>query len=144
MLKPGLKSSVISPFKTSNFKKSSLVEDIKRWFSPNYFLITEKKKLGHIPLLPLLSSKCFWLLKRWTRKDDKKDDLKGVKKKTSTFFKRILLCFYACYNNGWHLILTTTKFAILNGINQPCRINTFWFIDYCVTKFEKLPCMILP
>ena len=40
--------------------------------------------------------------------------------------------------------LTTTKFAIQNAIKQPCRINSFWFMDYYVTKFEKHPCMILP
>ena len=35
--------------------------------------------------------------------------LKNVKdnKKSSTFFKRILLRLYACYNNGSHPILTT-------------------------------------
>ena len=40
-------------------------------------------------------------------------------------------------------ILTTTKFAIQNGINQSCRINTFWFMDDYVTKFEKRCCMLL-
>ena len=40
--------------------------------------------------------------------------LKGVNKKTLTFFKLILLSFYACYNNDLHLILTTTKIAIQN------------------------------
>ena len=49
----------------------------------------------------------------------------------------------ACHNNGPHLILTTTKFVIQKGINQPCRTNTFLFMDHYVTKFEKLPCMIL-
>jgi hypothetical protein len=49
--------------------------------------------------------------------------LKGDNKKT--FFKRILLRSYAYYNNGLHLILTTAKFVIQNGINQPCRVNTW-------------------
>ena len=41
-----------------------------------------------------------------------------------------------------HHILTTTKFAIQNGINQSCRMNTFWFMDDYVTKFEKRWCMV--
>ena len=65
------------------------------------------------------------------------NDIKGIKKKKpATFFKRILLRFYSCYNNGLHLILTTKKFAIQNGINQPCRINTFdlWIIMWQSSK----------
>ena len=38
---------------------------------------------------------------------------------------------------------TTTKFAIQNGINQPCRINTCWFLDHYVTKFANRHFMIL-
>ena len=37
-----------------------------------------------------------------------------LREKTATFLKRII------YNNGSLLILATKKFAILNGINQPC------------------------
>ena len=55
-----------------------------------------------------------------------------------------MLHFYACYNNGLYLILTTTKFVIQNGIKQPCRVNTFWTIDEYVTKLEKRSCMVLP
>ena len=51
----------------------------------------------------------------------------------------------ACYNNGLHLILTltTTKFAIQNGINQPFKANTFLSMDHYVTKLEKRFCMVL-
>ena len=41
-------------------------------------------------------------------------------------------------------ILTTTKFVIQNGINQPCRVNTFSSIVDYVAKLEKRSCMVLP
>ena len=71
-------------------------------------------------------------------------NLKGDNKKTSTFFRRILLSFYGCYNNDLHLILTTTKISIQNGINQPCRVNTFWSMDDYVSKLEKCCFIVLP
>ena len=43
-----------------------------------------------------------------------------------------------------HLILTTTKFVIQNGINQSCRVNTFWSMNVYVSKLEKGSCMVLP
>jgi hypothetical protein len=44
--------------------------------------------------------------------------IKGDNKKTSTFFKCILLRFNTCYNNDMHLILTTTKIAIQMVLNN--------------------------
>ena len=41
------------------------------------------------------------------------------KKKNQAHFTQLL------FNPGSHLNLTRTKFAIQNGINQSCRINTF-------------------
>ena len=51
---------------------------------------------------------------------------------------------HAFYNNDLHLTLTTTRIAIQNGINQPCRVNTFWSIDDYVSKVEERSCMVLP
>ena len=63
--------------------------------------------------------------------------IKGVNKKSSTFSKRVLLSIKLSYNPESHLFLIETKFAIQNGINHLCRINTFRFMDNYVTNFEK-------
>ena len=42
------------------------------------------------------------------------------------------------HNNGSYIILTTTKFAIQNGINQPCSTNVFLFMDDFENKFGKM------
>ena len=47
---------------------------------------------------------------------------------------------YCLFTHATIMVLFTTQFAIQNGINQPCRVNTFWFMDHYVTKFEKRHC----